>query len=269
MIPPSAQTGPAAKTHALITGASGGLGSELALHMAARGASLTLMGRNAERLQATAARCHQLGADTTIEVCDVRDAAAMEAALRRADERLAIGMVFANSGIGGSEVLARDGYEAAELARRVVDVNLIGVINTVAPLQPAFIERRRGTFVLVSSMAAFDGLEQAPSYAAAKAAVRIYGHGLRRLLAPHGIRVSVATPGFVATPMSASLPMATPFMWTAERAARRIVKGVERNEREIAFPWQMKLGVAVARMLPARLVDALLRQAQARLEQRR
>ena len=192
----------------------------------------------------------------------------MRAALLNADERLPVSMVIANSGIGGSEVIVRDGYEPADLARHVVDVNLVGVVNTIAPLQSACISRRRGTFVMVSSMAAFEGLAEAPAYAATKAAVRIYGHGLRRLLAPHGIKVSVVTPGFVATPMSASLPLSPPFVWTAERAARRIISGLDRGECEIAFPWQMKLGVALARMLPVALVDAALRRLQTRLVHR-
>jgi short-subunit dehydrogenase len=253
----------------LITGASSGLGAELARLYASRGVALTLMGRNPDRLRAAVDRCRAEGASATGLCCDVRDAAAMQAHLLEADARLPLSTVIANSGIGGIEVMARQGHEPAELARQVVDVNLLGVINTIAPLQQAFIARKRGTFAVVSSMAAFEGLAEAPAYAAAKAAVRIYGHGLRRLLAPHGIHVGVVTPGFVATPMSASLPLTPPFLWTAERAARRIVLGLDRKEAEIAFPFAMRAGVGLARMLPVRVVDLALRLLQTRLEQPR
>lgn len=267
---PSADPGsPSASDHGLITGAGSGIGAAVALELARRGGSLTLVGRNRERLDATAARCRALGAVVTTATCDVRDARAMAAVLADAEARRPLSLVIANSGIGGSEAMVGDGYEPAELARRVVEVNLIGVINTIAPVQPYYLGRRRGTLVVVGSMAAFEGLAEAPMYAASKAAVRIYGHGLRRLLAPQGIRVSVVTPGFVATPMSASLPMATPFLWSAERAARRIVAGIDRNEPEIAFPWQMRLGVALAGLLPVRAVDFALRAVQAQLEQHR
>ena len=269
MSTPSSTHAAACPAHVLITGASSGLGAELAFGFAARGHALTLMGRNADRLRAVAERCREVGAAATVVCCDVRDAVTMQEALCQADDRLPFSTVIANSGIGGSEVMIREGYEPPDLARRIVDVNLIGVINTIAPLQQAFIARRRGTFVMVSSMAAFEGLADAPTYAATKAAVRIYGHGLRRLLAPHGVRVSVVTPGFVSTPMSASLPLSPPFLWTAERAARRIFSGLDRNEPEIAFPWQMKVGLALARVLPVRVVDLALRGLQAHAEQRR
>ncbi len=254
--------------HALITGASSGIGAALAVALARRGYELTLMGRSGDRLASVAERCRAAGARTSCIACDVRDEQAMAVALRQADERSPLGMVVANAGVGGASVLARDGQEPASLARDIVGVNLLGVINTIAPMQQPFIERRRGTFVLVSSMAAFEGLADAPAYAASKAAVRIYGHGLRRLLGPHGIRVSVLTPGFVATPMSGSLPLSPPFLWSVERAVGRILRGLDRNEPEIAFPWQLRAGLALARMLPVRAVDYLMRTSRYRLEQR-
>lgn len=257
-----------ATRHVLITGASSGLGAELACGFARRGATLTLMGRDAVRLAAVSARCRALGGAPEAVVCDVRDAQAMAGALRGADERQALDVVIANAGIGGEQVMSRDDQEPLELAREVVSVNLLGVINTVAPMQEIFTRRRRGSLVLVSSMAAFEGLAAAPSYAASKAAVRIYGHGLRRLLAPFGVLVTVVTPGFVATPMSASLPMSAPFLWSAERAARRILAGLDRGEYEIAFPWQMRVGIALARLLPTQLVDYAMRAAQQGLEGR-
>lgn len=257
-----------APPHALITGASSGIGTALSVALAGRGYELTLMGRDRARLASVAETCRAAGARTSCIVCDVRDAQAMETALGQADARSPLGLVVANAGVGGAGVLAKDGHEPAGLAREIVDVNLLGVINTVAPMQQPFIERRRGTFVLVSSMAAFEGLADAPAYAASKAAVRIYGHGLRRLLAPHGIRVSVLTPGFVATPMSSSLPLAPPFLWSAQRAVDRILRGLDRNEPEIAFPWQLRAGLALARMLPVRAVDFMMRRSRHRLEQR-
>ena len=143
-------------------------------------------------------------------------------------------------------------------ARKIVEVNFLGVVNTVVPLLANLCARRRGHIVIVGSMAGLQGLAESPAYSASKAAVRIYGEGLRRLLAPQGVRVTVVVAGFIATPMSASLPFPRPFEWTAERAASRIVRGIGRNEAEIAFPWQLRLAGSTAMLMPLGLRDRLL-----------
>jgi short-subunit dehydrogenase len=128
----------------------------------------------------------------------------------------------------------------------------------VIPLLPRFVARGRGHVVIMSSLAAHIGLPDAPLYSASKAAIRVYGHGLRRLLGPKGIRVTVICPGFVATPMSASVPGRPPFLWSAERAAARIVAGLGRGKREISFPWQLAVLARLAAALPPPLIDPLL-----------
>ena len=91
--------------------------------------------------------------------------------------------------------------------------------------------------------------------------MRVYGQGLRRLLAVQGLQVTVVTPGFIATPMSASLPMPMPFLWTVERAAKRITEGIARNEAEIIFPWQFNAVSGAFALLPASAVDIVLTRA--------
>jgi short-subunit dehydrogenase len=83
------------------------------------------------------------------------------------------------------------------------------------------IARRSGQLVLVSSIAAYLGMPQSPAYSASKAAVRIYGEGLRRLVRQHGVRVTTVMPGFIDTPMSETLGMRRPFCWPVDVAARR------------------------------------------------
>ena len=167
--------------------------------------------------------------------------------------------MIANAGIGGDQVVAGAGGETLALANRVVATNVQGVMNSVIPLLAAFIARRRGGIVIIGSLAAFIALPpDAPVYSASKAAVRIYGHGLRRLLAPHGIKVTIASPGFIDTPMSASLSTPRPFLWNAERAARRIMRGAARGEREIIFPFGLAFLLWLATRLPTALLDRLL-----------
>ncbi len=242
-------------THVVITGASSGLGAALARQFARMGYALSLFGRDLSRLSAVADVCRATAGTVEIFSHDVTDAAAMSAALSTIDSRIPVDILIANAGLGGSEVLAPPAGEALDLARRIADVNLFGVINTVASLTSSLSTRRRGHIVIIGSMAGAQGLAESPVYSASKAAVRVYGEGLRRLLAPQGVRVTVVVPGFITTPMSQSLRMRRPFEWTAERAAARIVRGIERNEAEIEFPWQLQAVSRVIGWLPRRLRD--------------
>ncbi len=258
-----ASGGPA---HVVITGASSGLGAALADCYAARGASLTLIGRDAIRLEVTRAACAGRAALAVGLVCDVTDANALRAALASAEARQPVDLVIANAGVGGAGVLAPRAGESAALARDIMDVNFMGVVHTVTPLIAPFIARGRGQIAIVSSLAGLDGLADSPVYCASKAAARVYGHGLRRLLGPRGIRVSVVLPGFVATPMSASLPLRQPFTVEVGAAARRIVEGLDRGRAEIAFPWQWRLVAHVLTQLPRGVSDRILAAGRRRLE---
>ncbi len=241
--------------HVVITGASSGLGVALARTFAAPDCALSLFGRDAARLSAVADNCRAAHAVVETFSCDVTDASGMSEALRELDARRPVDILIANAGIGGRSVLAPPDGEPLDGARRIADVNLLGVINTVAPLTERLCARGRGHIVMIGSMAGLHGFSESPVYSATKAAVRIYGEGLRRLLAPRNVRVTVVLPGFVTTPMSQSLPLARPFEWSAERAALRIVRGIEHNEAEVIFPWQFRVAHRALSLMPRRLRD--------------
>lgn len=242
-------------THVVITGASSGLGAALARQFARMGCALSLFGRDIPRLSAVADACRSTASLVEIFNHDVTNAAEMSAAMARLDSRLPVDILIANAGLGGGDALAPAAGESLDLARRIADVNFFGVINTVASLTGPLTTRGQGHVVIISSIAGLQGLAESPVYSASKAAVRVYGEALRRLLAPKGVRVSVVVPGFITTPMSQSLPFHRPFEWTAERAAARIVRGIERNEAEIVFPWQLHLLSRAIGWLPRRLRD--------------
>ncbi len=242
----------------LITGASSGIGAALALEYAAPGIVLHLGGRDRRRLDATASRCRSGGARVLPRTVDVTDCLAMRTWLEEADDTGPLDMVIANAGIGGAYSLAGNAGEDEEIVRRIFETNAMGVINTVAPIQPRMAARKRGHLVFVSSIAGWRGLPDAPAYSASKAAIKVYGEGLRPLLSPHGVKVSVVLPGYVASPMSDSLPFARPFLVSAERAARRIRRGLDRGRGRIAFPWPLVLGMWLLAALPVGMVDPLL-----------
>lgn len=244
--------------HVLITGASSGLGRALATHYAAPGVTLSLSGRDAERLEATAAECRQRGAEAETAILDVLDADAMAAWLIARDDARPVDLVIANAGVGGAQSLVDGGGGGLEATRRVLEINVLGVVNTVASLVPRLVARGQGQVAIMSSTAALVGLPNAPAYSASKAAVSVYGEALAGLLAPSGVHVTVIHPGFVETPMSASLPHKKPMLWTADRAAAHIAAGIARRRRTIYFPRSFRWGLGAARLLPARWRDAVL-----------
>lgn len=247
-----------ASRHCLITGASSGIGAALARLVAREKGLLTLSGRDEARLAKVASECAARGARVRLLACDVTARDALSRGIAEADTVEPLDVVVANAGIGGASVMAPPHGESAADVERIFDVNLLGVVNTIAPAAERFSGRQRGRIVIVGSMMSFDGLAQAPAYCASKAAVRIYGLGLRRLLEPKGIAVTVVSPGFVATPMSASLGLTMPFLVNADEAARRIVDGVARGRPEVLFPWQLRAAVAVAATLPPGVTDRII-----------
>lgn len=244
--------------HVLLTGASSGLGRALALQFATADTVLSLMGRDAARLEAVATDCRAQGAKVQTALIDVTDHAALRDWLVACDRQLAVDLLIANAGLGGAAALAPRSGEDADQAHALFNVNTLGLVNTLTPLLPAMRARGAGQLVLVGSIQGDLGLPQSPVYSASKAAVRIYGDGLRRLLRSDGVRVTTVLPGFIDTPMSQSLQMARPFLWTPERAAARIARDVARGRPYSIFPWPLRFAVGLGRWMPPRLTDAVL-----------
>jgi short-subunit dehydrogenase len=242
----------------LITGASSGLGEALARAYARPGMSLALAGRALDRLAQVAEACRTAGAQVTTMTLDVTDTAAMAASIVEFDHDHPIDLVIANAGVSGGTL---GGSESAEQTRRIAAINIDGVVNTVAPLIAPMGRRRRGQIALMSSLASFRGFPGAPAYCASKAWVRVWGEALRIDLAASNVEVSVICPGYVDTRMTQANDFHMPLLMPADRAARIIIRGLERNRARIAFPWRMYAGVRLLAALPASLVDPILRRA--------
>jgi short-subunit dehydrogenase len=235
----------------LITGASSGVGAALARLYAAPGIFLALTGRDAARLEAIVDTCRRKGAETLAATLDIADRDALKAWIERIDESHPLDLVVANAGMmgPGSDEVA---------TRRMFEVNVGGVFNTVMPLLPRFESRRAGQIAIMSSLAGFRGMPGAPAYAASKAAARLWGESLRPQWRPRGVRVSVICPGFIDSPMTAKNAFAMPWIVSADEAAAAIARGLARDKARIAFPWRMYALVWLAAALPPKLGDQLI-----------
>ncbi len=241
----------------LITGASSGIGRALALYYAGSGVFLALSGRNEERLNDAANACRAKGATVETALVSVTDQTKMKEWIEHADQKNALDLIIANAGISGGTGGVMEG-EPIDQARAIFDVNLMGVINTIAPALPRFTKRGSGQIAIISSLAGYRGFPGAPAYSASKGAVRFYGEALRGAVCKTGVKINVIMPGFVESRMTAANNFKMPFFMSAEKAARIIAKGLSVNKGRIAFPLPTQLSAWFLSILHDGIAQKLL-----------
>ena len=127
----------------VITGASSGIGRALALACAGAGVRLGLLGRDSQRLDAVAADCRAAGSLVDVALIDVRDRSEMATWLERIDNGSPVDLLFVNAGVMEGTPPGGD-IESAEPSYELMRINVLGMLNTVQPLLPRMMERRRG-----------------------------------------------------------------------------------------------------------------------------
>ena len=240
-----------------ITGASSGIGAALARHYAQAGATLGLAARRQRQLLEQAA---ELPGSHACYALDVADAAALQAAATDFIARHGCpDIVIANAGVSVG-TLADDAGDLPAL-RRVFEVNLIGMAQTLQPFVAAMKARGSGRLVGIASVAGIRGLPGAGAYSASKAATIAYLEALRGELRGSGVKVVTIAPGYIATPMTAANPYPMPFLLPADAAARRFARAIARGSSYTVIPWQMGVVAKLLRLLPNSLFDALFARA--------
>ena len=253
----------------VITGASKGIGAELARQLAAKGAKLVLAARNDRELEAVAADCRKSGAAVVTVKADVaveRDCQAIVAGAV-----LAFGRLDTLVNNAGASMWARfEEIEDVSVLERIMRVNYMGAVYCTHHALP-YLRESRGRIVGVSSLAGRTGVPTRTGYAASKHAMTGFFDSLRIELADSGITVTMIYPGFVATGIreNATGPDGRPIMvspvkegevMSVEDCARRIVRAIERREREVVMTARGRMGLWLKLFAPG-LVDRIARRA--------
>ncbi len=248
-----------------ITGASSGIGAELAREFARRGAAVALTARRVDRLHTVAADVTKIGRRVAVLPCDVTRDGDVERAV--AETRAALGPIdvaVANAGFGVVGPLAR---LTLEDFRRQFETNVFGVLRTVYATLPD-LERTRGTLVLIGSVSGHIGVPGTAAYAMSKFAVRGLAQSLRHELGPKGVAVVLVSPGYVVSEIHqvdnagvyhADTPPAVPdwLRMPTAKAARQIVRATAARRQETVITGHGKAVVFLQRHVPW-LVSAVI-----------
>ncbi len=243
----------------LVTGASSGIGEELARQLAQAGAKVALAARRKDLLESMAQRIAADSHEGPLALeCDVTRDGDLEQAVEETVRRWGkLDVVIANAGfgiVGPLRQLSLEDY------RRQFETNVFGVLRTVLAALPE-IEKSKGNVVLIGSVAGWTASPGASPYAMSKFAVRALADSITPELRLDGVKVTLISPGFVASAIrrvdnqgrlhaEASDPVPAWLIMSTEKAARQILQAVARGKREAIITGHGKLLVALERFVP-------------------
>lgn len=239
-----------------ITGASSGIGRALAVEFGRRGAAMGLLARRGDVLQEIVKEVEAAGGRALALPADVRDAGAVSRAAQQVSQAYGpIDVMVANAGVGATT----DARELkAEAVADVININVMGAVNSATAVLPAMVERGRGQLVVISSLAAYRGLPKSAAYCASKAAVSAFFESLRVDLRGTDVDVTIIHPGFIKTPLTAGRQANMPYLMELDEAVKKIVRAIENRKKSYAFPWQLASIVRAAMIMPVPLYDRII-----------
>lgn len=238
----------------LLTGASSGIGYQLAKDLANEGAKLALLSRRIELLDSLAI---QLKNNTTIQnyKCDVTKKNEVFETIAKVKKDFGkIDIAILNSGVGFRSSVLEYSSDAAE---KTFNTNVLGAIYCIEQLLPEFISEKRGVIIGISSLGDGKGFPKSGFYSASKAAFTILLESLRIELKKYNVKVVTVKPGFVKTAMTDKNEFKMPFLMSVEQGSRIIIDGLKKDKRIIEFPWQTTIGAKVLRMMPTKWFEYL------------
>lgn len=228
------------RRNVLITGASSGLGAEMARQLAASGHHLALTARRVDRLEAlrTEILAQHPDVEVVVHALDVNDHEQVFAVFKKAISDLGgLDRVIVNAGLGKG---GRVGTGRFEANRETIETNLVSALAQCEAAMEHFYERKAGHLVLVSSMSAMRGMPGSmTAYAASKAALAHVAEGIRMDLVGrrgHDVAVTTLYPGYIASEMNEKVEQEQRLMVDTATGVRSMVKAIEKEVDDAAVP---------------------------------
>lgn len=231
----------------LITGASSGIGYELARQLARYNCKLALIARREIILRQVEKELKEINNNILTIKCDVSVQKNVKDAIRTTINFFrGIDIAILNAGIN---IKSQKNEFDSSAAKEIFNTNIIGMTYFFEELIPLFKESE-GMFVGISSLADGRGFPQSGFYCASKAAVTLFLESQRVELKPFKIKVLTVRPGFVKTPMTDKNEFYMPFMINADKAAGIILSGIIKEKRKIQFPLPTVIGTKILNIIP-------------------
>jgi short-subunit dehydrogenase len=243
----------------LITGASSGIGAEMARQLSRLNCRLFLTARRTELLEQLASELKNSKAEINSFRMDVSDkSSCLETINTILQISGGIDIAILNAGASVRNTLDSFDISAAE---NIVKTNLLGVMYGMHGLIPSMLKQGGGVIAAVSSLADSRGLPKSSVYIASKAGLTAFLEAARIELMPHNIRVLIVKPGFVTSPMTDKNEFNMPFIMPAEKGARLILEGISKEKRIIQFPLPLIIATRMLKFLPGFLYEFIAKRA--------
>jgi NADP-dependent 3-hydroxy acid dehydrogenase YdfG len=239
---------------AWVTGASSGIGREVAAQLAQAGWTVAVTARRRDALDRLA---DSYPGQIIVAPLDITDAAAVLACV--ATIEAASGRQVVRAVLNAGTYLRDTAVDFdAKRFKAQLDVNLLGTANCLAALLPRLLAAGRGQIGVVASLAGLSGLPGAVTYSATKAGLLAMCQSLKFDLDKAGVGISVILPGFVKTPLTEKNEFPMPFLMEVKPAAQAIRAGLDAGRFLIAFPGRLAWPLRFLRILPAPVYFALM-----------
>ena len=247
----------------VITGASSGIGAEIARVLAGRGHSLLLVARRKDRLDALARELRHV--ETEVEPCDLGDPGAREALIEKLRTRNLAALVN-NAGVGSHGPVARADLDAE---RSMVELNVAALHHLTVALLPQFVAQGHGAILNVASLAAFQPLPNFATYAATKAFVHSFSEAVHTEVHGGGVSVTSLCPGPVHTEfgekagLGAAEQQSPEFVYVdAAQVAEDAIAAMEAGRRSVVPSLKWKAAALGGRLIPRTILLPLAKRAR-------
>lgn len=240
----------------LITGASSGIGYSLAKSLPKENCSLALISRRKNLLDQLASEIKDKINIVRTYACDVGNINDVRNTYQQIKNDFGkVDVAILNAGTSNRADIKN---YSTEVAKKIFDTNVFGIINLVEQMIPDFIQKKAGMIVGVSSLAESRGFPRSGFYNASKSAVSLMLESLRIELRTYGIKVITVKPGFVKTPFIDKNEFYMPSIVDVDKAAQIIISGLKKEKNIIQFPLTTVVGSKIVKLMPNWLFDYLM-----------